>query len=101
VLSPAVIPAPCLGTKLNVVVWPVARSKGLGGCSGKKLVGRDKRSLTELQTKQTVTTIPIRRIYKTNSDMHRATLTAQCPVRSRAATAFPPACSPPPPCNPA
>jgi len=50
-----------------------------------KLIGRDKRSLTEQQTKQTVaTTILIRKIYKTNSEMHRATLTAWCPVHPRA-----------------
>ena len=57
-------------------------------------MGRDKESLTEQQTKRTVTTILIRRIYKTNSEMHRATLTARCPVRSRAASAFPPRSSP-------
>jgi len=43
---------------------------------GKKLVGRDKGRLTEQQTKGTVTTILIRRIYQTNGKMHRATLTA-------------------------
>jgi len=44
----------------------------------KKLMGRDKGSLTEQQTKGTVTTtILTRRIYKTNSEMHRATLTAR------------------------
>jgi len=42
-----------------------------------KLVNRDKSSLTEQQTKRTVTTIIlIRRTYKTISEMHRATLTA-------------------------
>jgi len=60
-----------------------------------KLVGWDKCGLTDQQMNQTVTTtIPMRRIYKTNSKMDRATLTTWCPVRSRAATAFPPASSP-------
>jgi len=41
-----------------------------------ELLGGDKGSITEQQTKQTATTtILIRRIYKTNSKMHRATLT--------------------------
>jgi len=41
-----------------------------------KPVGWDKGSLTEQQTKQTVPiTILIRRIHKTNSETHRATLT--------------------------
>jgi len=45
-----------------------------------KLVSQDKGSLTEQQTKRRVTTtILIRRIYKTNSEMNRATLTAHCP----------------------
>jgi len=52
-----------------------------------KLVGRDKGSLTEQQTKGTVTTtIQIRGIHKTNSKMQRVTLTARCPVRSRSVT---------------
>jgi len=39
---------------------------------GKRLVGRDKGSLTEQQTKGTVTTmIQIRRIHKTSREMHR------------------------------
>jgi len=43
-------------------------------------MGLDKGSLTEHQTKGTVaTTILIRRIYKTNSKMHRSALTPQCP----------------------
>jgi len=55
-----------------------------------KHVGWDKGSLPEQKTKQTVTAIiMIRRIYKTNSKMHRATLTAQCTTRFRAATHFP------------
>ena len=42
-----------------------------------KVMGRDKDSLTEQQMKQTVTTaILTRRIYKTNSEVRRATLTA-------------------------
>jgi len=45
-----------------------------------KLVGQDKGSLTEQQTKRTIkTTIQIRRTYKTNSEMYRAVLTACCP----------------------
>jgi len=49
-----------------------------------KLVGQDKGSLTEQQTKGTVTTtiqirrIQIRRIHNTNSRTHRATLTSRC-----------------------
>jgi len=59
-----------------------------------KLVGQDKGSLTEQQTKPKVTTtIQRRRTYKTNSEMQRATLTARCPARSCTATAFPPASS--------
>jgi len=43
-------------------------------------VGRDKGSLTEQQTKQTVTTtVLIRRIHNTNSETHRAALTAGAP----------------------
>jgi len=50
---------------------------GENGNKKAKLVVRDKGSLTEQQTKRTITTITlIRRIYKTNSIMHRATLTA-------------------------
>ena len=61
-----------------------------------KLVGRDKGSLTEQWTKWTVITIIlIRRIYKTNSEMHRVTLTAQCPTCSRATINFPPWPAPP------
>jgi len=60
-----------------------------------KLVGRDKGNLTEQQTKWTVTTtILIKRIHKTNSEMHRATLTTWYPARPRVVTAFPPASSP-------
>jgi len=44
-----------------------------------KPMGWNKGSLTEQQRKQTVTTtIWIKRIHKTNSEMHRATLTAWC-----------------------
>jgi len=54
---------------------------------GKKPVGQDKDSLTEQQAKLTVTTtILIRRIYKTNSEMHRATLTAWCPATQHDST---------------
>jgi len=67
------------------------------GKKGKKLEVGIRAVLTEQQRKQTVTTIIlVRRIYKTNSEMHRATLTARCPARSRAATAFPLASSPNP-----
>jgi len=60
-----------------------------------KLVGQDKGSLTEQQTKPKVTTtLQRRRTYKTDRETHGATLTARCPVRSRAATAFPLASSP-------
>jgi len=51
----------------------------------------DKGSLTAQQTKRTVTTIIlIRRIYKSNSEMHWSTLNVQCPTRSWAAIHFPP-----------
>jgi len=54
-------------------------------------VGRVKGSLTQQQMKQTArTTIRIRRIYKTNSEMHRAALTTQCIACSRATINFPP-----------
>jgi len=60
-----------------------------------KLMGRDKGSLTEQHTKQTVTTtILIRKTYKTDSERHRATLSARCPERSRATINFPPASFP-------
>ena len=59
-----------------------------------KLVVWDKGSLTEQLTKWTVTTITlIRKIYKTNSEMHRATLTAQRATHSRTIN-LPPASSP-------
>jgi len=52
-------------------------------------MNRDKGSLSEQQRKRTVTTmILIRRIHKTNSGMHRATLTAQCPSFPRAMINF-------------
>jgi len=60
-----------------------------------KFMGQDKGSLTEQQKKRMVTTILRRRIYKTNSEMYRATLTAQCPAHSQAASHFPPASSSP------
>jgi len=61
----------------------------------KKLVGWDKGSLTEQQVKRTVaTTILIKRIYKTDSKMHRATLTVHCPTCSWAVAIFPLASSP-------
>jgi len=66
--------------------------------NGKKkanLVGQGKGNLTEQQAKGTVTTtIQIRRIHKTNSKRHRATLTMRCPACSRAMNAFPPASFP-------
>jgi len=63
-----------------------------------KLVGRDKGSLTEQQTKGTVTTtIQIRRKHNTNRTTHRAALLdltgAAC---SQAASEFPPPRSLPP-----
>ena len=65
------------------------------GRKRQKLVGQDKGSLTEQQTKWTVTTtILISRVYKTNSKMHRAVLTTWCPAGSRAMTPFPPPRSP-------
>jgi len=62
---------------------------------GKKLMGRDKVSLTKQQMKWTVTTIIlIRRIYKTNSEMHRAALTTWHTACSWAMINFPPPSSP-------
>ena len=59
-------------------------------------MGWDKGSLTEQQTKGTVTTtIWIRKTDNTNSRTHRAALTACCHACSQAATAFPPPRSPP------
>ena len=65
---------------LALTVWSLYRSSPHWGGekNGKKkakLVGRDKGSLTEQQTKLIETTILIERIYKTNSGMHRAALT--------------------------
>jgi len=67
-----------------------------------KLVGRDKGSLTEQQTKGTVTTmIQIRRKHDTNShnrpSLSDRTGTARCP----AAREFPLLCPRPPPGKPA
>jgi len=66
----------------RVAVWPWPATKGKVGVGRRmerkrqKPAGRDKGSLTEQQTKGTVTTtILLRRIYKTNSEMDRATLT--------------------------
>jgi len=63
-----------------------------------KLVGQDKGSLTEQQTKGTgTTTIQIRRKQDRNRTTHRATLPDRTAiVRSRAASEFPPPSSPPP-----
>jgi len=63
-----------------------------------KLVGRDKVSLTEQQTKGTVTTtIQMRRKHNTNRTTHRAALLDQTTAtRSQAAREFPPPRSPPP-----
>jgi len=90
----------------NVVVWPWPAKNVPQGRSiappragvgrrmernRQKRVGQDKGSLTEQQTKGTGTTvILIKRIYKTNSKMHRATLTTQCLVHSQVATPFSP-----------
>jgi len=98
---------------MPVIVWLWPATKGSRGCStappptvlGKrmkrnrqKLVGQDRGSLTEQQTKGTVTTmIQIRRIHNTNSRTYRDTLTARPLPRacSRALTAFLPPRSPP------
>jgi len=63
-----------------------------------KLVGWDKGSLTEQQTKGTVTTtIQMRRKHNTNCTTQRAVLPDQTgATSSRAASDFPP-CRPPPP----
>jgi len=54
-----------------------------------KLVGRDKGSLTEQQTKGTGTTIQIRRKHDTNRTTHRAVLPDRTgAARSRAASEF-------------
>ena len=48
-----------------------------------KLMGQDKGSLTELWMKWRITTtVLIRQIYKTKSEVHRGTLTTQIPVHS-------------------
>jgi len=64
--------------------------------TGRKLVDRDKGSLTEQQTKGTGTTmIQIRRKHDMNRTTHRATLPNRTSAaRSRAASEFPP-CRPP------
>jgi len=63
-----------------------------------KLVGQDKGSLAEQQTKGTgTTTIHIRRIHNTNRTTHRAALPERtAAVSSRVASKFPPPSSPPP-----
>jgi len=67
----ALLPLPLLG-------WEGERKE-----KRQKLVGQDKGSLTEQQTKGTVTTtIRIKKIHNTNSRMRRATLTACCRVRT-------------------
>jgi len=67
-----------------------------------KLVGQDKGSLTEQQTKGTGTTIQIRRIYNTNHTTQRAAvLDRTAAACSLAASAFPPLSSPSPNRNPA
>ena len=56
-------------------------------------MSQDKGSLPEQQKRWTVTTtILIRRIHTTNSEMHRAALTAQGPSRSWAVINSPPLC---------
>jgi len=62
-----------------------------------KMVGRDKGSLTEQQTKGTVIiTIQIRRKHNTNRTTHRAVLPDHsAAARSRAVSEFPPPNSPP------
>jgi len=66
--------------------------------TGRKLVGRDKGSLTEQQTKGTVTaTIQIRRKHNTNRTAQSAILPDQTGAAcSQAASEFPPPSSPPP-----
>jgi len=66
--------------------------------SRQKLVVQDKGSLTEQQTKATVTTmIQIRRVHNINRTTHRAALLDRTSAaRSRAASEFPPPSSPPP-----
>jgi len=79
-----------------VIVWLWLATIGPYGCSAtpapaglrrrierkrQKRMGRDKGS-SNRTAKGTVTTIPIRRVHKTNSRMHRATLTTHCRARS-------------------
>ena len=66
--------------------------------TGRKLVGRDKGSLTEQQTKGTVTTmIQIRGIHRRNRTTQRAALPDRTAAEpSRAASEFPPSRTPPP-----
>jgi len=63
-------PCSCSTTSPSTRVWRrMERTRQI-------FMGRDKGSLTEQRTKQTVTTIIlIERIYKTSNEMHRATLT--------------------------
>jgi len=83
---------PWPSTKGHVFALSPLSPLGWGGEwkeKGKKLMDQDKGCLTEQQTKQTVTTILMRRIYKTSSEMHK-----RCPALSGAAINFPPASSP-------
>jgi len=77
-------PSPCWGGEEN------------GKKKEKNIMGWDKGSFTEQQTKRTVTaTILIRRTHETNSGMDRATLTVRHPTTSQAATNFNPLASSP------
>jgi len=46
------------------------------------LIGQDKGSSREQQTKKILKIILIRRIYKTKSEMDRVSLTTRCPAHS-------------------
>jgi len=84
--------------KHHVAAPPLARVWRRMERKRQKLVGRDKGSLTEQQTKGTGTTmIQIRRKHNTNCTTHRASLSRTGLVpRSQAVSEFPPPCSPPP-----
>jgi len=59
------------GHAVTIAPPPTGVVRGMGRKRQKNLVGWDNGSLTEQQTKRTVTTtVPIRSIYKTNTEMH-------------------------------
>jgi len=77
---------------------PPARVRRRMERNSQKLADRDKGSLTEQQTKGTVTTtIQMRRKHDTNCTTQRATLPDRCRALPSHASEFLPPSSPPPP----